>query len=327
MIIVTGGAGFIGSALVHELNRRGREDIIIVDQLGSDSRWRNLRALAYADYLEKEDFIESARSRQFPEGIETIIHMGACSDTTETDASFLIRNNFEYSKTLIEFAVERGIRLVYASSAATYGDGAQGYADDENLLPTLRPLNMYGYSKQLTDSWAWRRGMLKRVAGVKFSNVYGPNEYHKGSMRSVILKAFEQIKEQGKVQLFKSYHDSYPDGGQVRDFIYVKDAVAMTLFLVDNPQLNGLFNIGSGQARCWNDLAAAVFSALGREPRIEYIEMPEELKGRYQYHTELKMEKLRKAGYAKDDYKLEDGIADYVSDYLAPGMKYFGDEP
>ncbi len=325
MIVVTGGAGFIGSALIWALNRRGQSDILVVDRLDDDERWRNLRVLQFADYLDKDEFIALIRERRLPGRVETILHMGACSDTAESDAAFLLRNNFEYSKWLIEYAVDQGVRLVYASSAATYGDGAQGYADDESQLSELRPLNKYGYSKHLTDLWAWRRDLLALVAGVKFSNVFGPNEYHKEDMRSVVHKAFDQIGRSGQVELFKSYRSDYPHGGQTRDFIYVKDAVDMTLFLADHPNLNGLYNIGTGQARTWNDLAKAVFAALGLEPRIEYIEMPDSLRPRYQYHTRLNMEKLRQAGYGQTPRSLEQAVADYVQNYLKPG-KYLGDE-
>ncbi len=325
MIVVTGGAGFIGSALIWQLNLLGREDILVVDQLGEDERWANLRALNYLDYMDKVEFIDLVRTRRLPGSVETVLHMGACSDTSERDADYLVQNNFSYTKSLIEYAVEQGVRLVYASSAATYGDGAQGYLDNELLLPKLRPLNMYGYSKHMTDVWAWRQGMLSNVAGVKFSNVFGPNEYHKGQMRSLVDKAFQQITQTGKVQLFKSYRPEYVDGGQVRDFIYVKDAVSMTLHLADRHGANGIFNIGAGCARSWNDLASAVFQALDRPVKIEYIEMPESLRGRYQYHTELEVDKLRETGWTASPGKLEDGVTDYVRNYLRAG-KYLGEE-
>ena len=325
MIVVTGGAGFIGSALIWALNSRGREDVLVVDRLGTDDRWRNLRALSYADFMDKDDFIDLVRCRRLPGGIETILHMGACSDTAENDADFLMRNNFAYSKNLIEYAVEQGIRLVYASSAATYGDGEQGYADDENQLPRLRPLNMYGYSKHITDLWAWRQGALAAVAGVKFSNVFGPNEYHKGEMRSLVHKAFGQMKESGRVRLFKSYRPEYADGEQVRDFIYVKDAVAMTLYLAEHGELNGLFNIGSGCARSWNDLVRSLSKAMEHGCQIEYVEMPEQLRARYQYHTRLNIDKIKRVGWRQVSRSLEEGVKDYVKKYMLED-KFLGEE-
>ncbi len=324
MIIVTGGAGFIGSALVWALNQRGEEDILIVDHLGTGEKWKNLRALKYADYMEKNEFIDLIKANELFAPVSCILHMGACSSTTETDASYLARNNFAYTKNLLEYAATNGIHTVYASSAATYGDGAQGYRDDEEQMPELRPLNMYGYSKQMVDLWAWRKGYLNEAAAVKFSNVYGANEQHKGSMRSMVRKAWEQINETGTVRLFKSYLNEYADGEQVRDFIYVKDAVDMTLFLTDHPELHGVFNIGSGRARSWNDLMKAVFNAMNKPMNIEYVDMPQELRGRYQYHTELDMSKLKNAGYAKSPAAIEDAITDYVQNYLDKN-KHLGD--
>jgi ADP-L-glycero-D-manno-heptose 6-epimerase len=318
MIIVTGGAGFIGSALVWALNERGEDDILIVDHLGTSEKWKNLRALRYADYMEKDDFLDRLWDNSLDAPVSCILHMGACSATTEKDASYLVRNNFDYTKQVLEYAAENDIRVVYASSAATYGDGSQGYRDDETALDALRPLNMYGYSKQMADQWALRNGHLKTAAAVKFSNVFGPNEQHKGDMRSMVSKAWKQIRAEGKVKLFKSHREEYADGEQVRDFVYVKDAVAMTLFLADNPELNGIFNVGCGAARSWNDLATAVFKSLDKPVNIEYVPMPEELRGKYQYHTELDMSKMREAGFSAPVATLEDAVADYVRNYLEP---------
>ncbi len=321
MIVVTGGAGFIGSALVHALNRRGEENIIIVDRLGTGDKWKNLNGLKYTDVIHKDDFYEMLIEEELPEEIDVIFHLGACSSTTEKDADYLLFNNYVYSVELARYAADNGIRFIYASSAATYGDGSQGYNDDENALESLRPLNMYGYSKQMFDLWAKRNGLLDKIVGVKYFNVYGPNEYHKGDMRSVVHKAFGQIKETGKVKLFKSYKEEYPDGGQMRDFIYVKDAVEMTLFFMDNRDANGIFNVGTGKARTWNDLVKAIFDALGKPVEIEYIEMPQELRGKYQYFTEAKMNKIRQAGYDKPISSIEEGVADYVKNYLL-GKEY-----
>jgi len=259
MIVVTGGAGFIGSTLIAGLNSRGLSDILVVDELACDQKWKNLRNLSFADYVEKDNFLEMVLADKLPSGIDAVLHMGACSDTTETNASYLIKNNYEYTKLLAQWATDANIRFVYASSAATYGDGSAGFKDDEKHIDKLRPLNMYGYSKQLFDLWARRTGLLKKIVGLKYFNVFGPNEYHKADMRSFCLKAFEQINATGKVRLFKSYRPKYKDGEQMRDFLYVKDAVEMTLFFLDNAKLNGLFNIGTGKARTWNDLVKAVF--------------------------------------------------------------------
>ncbi|MHC4638626.1 MAG: ADP-glyceromanno-heptose 6-epimerase [Planctomycetota bacterium] len=325
MIVVTGGAGFIGSAIIAELNRRGQNDILIVDELGKDQKWKNLRNLAFADYLEKDDFLNLVIENKISLPIKAILHMGACSDTTETDASYLIRNNYECTKVLTQWATNDNIRFIYASSAATYGDGSAGFLDDEETIHELQPLNMYGYSKQLFDLWARRTGLLSKIVGLKYFNVFGPNEYHKGHMRSFVVKAFEQINEKGHVGLFKSYIPEYKDGEQQRDFLYVKDAVDMTLFLLDNPNINGLFNIGSGKVRTWNDLVNAVFAAMDKEPNIKYIDMPDSIRDQYQYFTQADISKLRNAGYEKEIIPLEDAIKDYVRNYLQKN-DYLGDE-
>jgi ADP-L-glycero-D-manno-heptose 6-epimerase len=316
MIVVTGGAGFIGSALIAALNGRGISDILVVDRLGADGRWKNLRNLSFADYVEKDDFLEMVFADKAPSGIEAVLHMGACTDTTETDASYLIKNNYEYTKLLAQWATDADVRFIYASSAATYGDGSAGFSDDEEKIENLRPLNMYGYSKQLFDLWARRTGLLKKIVGLKYFNVFGPNEYHKSDMRSFVLKAFEQINATGKVRLFKSYKPEYKDGEQRRDFLYVKDAVDMTLFFLDNPKLSGLFNIGAGKARTWNDLVKAVFAAMDKKPNLGYIEMPDSIRNQYQYFTRADITKLKQAGYKKEITSLEDAIRDYVQNYL-----------
>ncbi len=316
MIIVTGGAGFIGSAIVAGLNSRGIDDIVIVDILGSDQKWKNLRRLRFADYVEADDFLEMLTAGKIDWPIEVIFHMGACSDTTERDASYMIRNNYDFSKLLANWAAGQGQRFIYASSAATYGDGSQGFSDDEAELDKLQPLNIYGYSKQMFDLWARRAGLLKRIVGLKYFNVFGPNEYHKGEMRSFVVKAFEQINAAGKVGLFKSYRPDYADGEQKRDFLYIKDAVDATLFFLDNQKIAGIFNIGTGQARTWNDLAKATFAAMNKEPNIEYIPMPANLRDRYQYFTQADITRLRTTGYKKEPTSLEDAIKDYVQNYL-----------
>ncbi len=325
MIIVTGGAGFIGSALIAALNKRQITDILVVDELGTDRKWKNLRNLSFADYVEKDDFLEMVIEDKLDSSIDAVFHLGACSDTTETNASYLIKNNYEYSKLLAQWATADNIRFIYASSAATYGDGSAGFSDDQEKIENLRPLNMYGYSKHLFDLWARRAGLLKKIVGLKYFNVFGPNEYHKADMRSFCIKAFEQITSTGKVRLFKSYKPEYADGEQKRDFIYVKDAVEITLFFYDNSKISGLFNIGTGKARTWNELVKAVFAAMGKKPNIEYIEMPESIRNQYQYFTEADITNLRKAGYDNETTPLEDAIKDYVQNYLQEN-KYLATE-
>ena len=319
MIVVTGGAGFIGSAIVAELNRRGQTDILIVDALGHSVKWKNLRALSFSDYAERDDFLNHVREGQIADEVDTVFHMGACSSTTETDCSFLIRNNFEYTKHLAQWCVASDIRFVYASSAATYGAGEQGFRDDATEIHTLCPLNPYGYSKQLFDLWAHKHGLLDKIIGLKYFNVFGPNEYHKGDMRSYALKGFEQIKASACVKLFKSGDSKYAHGECVRDFIYVKDAVDMTLFFMDHPDIAGLFNIGTGRARTWNDYVKAIFAALGQEAHIDYIDMPDAIRHQYQYYTQACMDRLYQAGYSRTPLSLEEAIRDYVQNYLERG--------
>ncbi len=324
MIVVTGGAGFIGSAIVWKLNQQGQNNIIIVDELGTDDKWKNIVALKFEDFIHKDDFISMIIDRAIPFEISAIIHMGANSSTTEKDADHLFSNNYLYTQELAKYCFEKNIRFIYASSAATYGDGSLGFDDDENKLETLRPLNMYGYSKQLFDLWTKKNGAFDKIVGLKYFNVYGPNEYHKGDMRSVVHKAFEQIRDTGKVKLFKSLNPKYKDGEQLRDFIYIKDAVEMTLFFLDKPNINGLFNLGTGNSRTWNDLVASIFNSLNKPVNIEYIDLPEHLREKYQYFTEANMNKIKKAGYNTPIKSLEVGVADYVKNYLS-GNQFLGD--
>ncbi|MBN1380585.1 MAG: ADP-glyceromanno-heptose 6-epimerase [Deltaproteobacteria bacterium] len=322
MIVVTGGAGFIGSAFVSKLNREGITDIVIVDELGASDKWKNLVHNRYADYVHKDHFIEMIGEDNIPFGIEAIVHMGACSSTTERDADYLMENNYHYTCCLAEWALEHKVRFIYASSAATYGDGAQGFSDDHESTRTLHPINMYGYSKQLFDLWVLRRGVEDEIAGIKFFNVFGPNEYHKEDMTSVVFKAFHQIRETGKVRLFKSYRPEYGDGEQMRDFVYVKDCTDVIWWLLNHPEANGIFNLGTGKARTWNDLIQAVFAALILPRQIEYIEMPEAIRDQYQYFTEAKMDKLERAGCPVKFRSLEDAVYDYVVHYLQTADPY-----
>ncbi len=322
MIVITGAAGFIGSALVWRLNQLGKNNIIIVDELGKDEKWKNLTSLDYDDFINKDVFIEKIKTG-LDFKVDTIIHMGANSSTTEKDADHLMENNFEYTKKLALYAINKDIRFIYASSAATYGDGNLGFDDKDEISKTLRPLNMYGYSKNLFDIWALKKNMFDKIVGIKYFNVFGPNEYHKGDMRSVVHKAFEQIRDTAKVRLFKSRHKDYKDGEQKRDFVYIKDAVDMTLFFMDNKDKNGLYNVGSGKARTWNDLVTALFNAVGKPVNIEYIDLPDHLADKYQYFTEAKLDKIKKAGYTNQISSLEEGVTDYVKNYLVPD-KYLG---
>lgn len=319
MIVVTGGTGFIGSALIWALNRRGEDDILVVDHLRHTEKWKNLVGLRFTDYLDKSVFIDRLCRGQFGDRIRAILHMGACSATTEKDADYLMENNYRYTARIATWRESHpACRLIYASSAATYGDGSGGYADDETALDQLRPLNMYGYSKHLFDLLALRRGWLKDIVGLKYFNVFGPNEYHKGDMRSVVNKAYPQVRDHGVIRLFKSHRPDYRDGEQLRDFIYVKDAVAMTLFFLERSGIGGIFNIGTGRARSWNDVAAALFKAAGQPLAIEYIPMPEDLQGKYQYHTCADLTKLRAAGWSQVCRDLDAAVDDYVRNYLAP---------
>lgn len=319
-IIVTGGAGFLGSAIVWRLNQLGHEDILIVDRADETDKWKNLTPLKFIDYIDADDFIDDLGLHK---DTDVIFHMGACSSTTETDADYMLRNNYQYTKDLADFAVANDIRFIYASSAATYGDGSAGMDDGIETLDALRPLNIYGYSKHLFDQYAAKNEMFDRIVGLKYFNVFGPNEDHKGDMRSLVNKAFGQINATGKLKLFRSANPEYADGEFGRDFVYVKDAVGMTLHFLDRNG-GGLFNVGSGRMNTWNALAYAIFRALDLPKIVEYIDMPENLRGRYQYHTRADLTRIRDAGYVTETTSLDDAVLDYVRNYLTPG-KHLGD--
>lgn len=322
MIIVTGGAGFIGSAFIWKLNTAGIDDIIVVDEIAPSEKRRNIANLKFRDYIDKDKFLQQIGNQKLPYDVDTVIHMGACTSTTEQNAAYLMQNNYSYTRTLAEWAIQNNVHLIYASSAATYGDGSYGYSDDDETTLKLQPLNMYGHSKHLFDLWALRTKAINKIVGIKFFNVFGPNEYHKGDMASVVFKAYQQIKNTGKVRLFKSYKDNYKDGEQCRDFIYAKDCVEVMWWLMQHKKVTGLFNLGTGKARRWNDLANAVFSAMNIKSSIEYIEMPETIRGSYQYFTEATMEKLRSAGCDIKFHTLEDAVSDYVTNYLKKQNPY-----
>jgi ADP-L-glycero-D-manno-heptose 6-epimerase len=336
-ILVTGGAGFIGSALVWALNQRGHTDIVVADFLNPAARWRdsvpltlnapekekNLRPLKFAQFVEADAF----RTRLLAEPnafgkFSAVFHLGANSSTTEKNEAYLRDINYDYTRQLAAWSLAQGARFIYASSAATYGDGTAGMDDKDANLARLHPLNLYGQSKQDFDVFAQREGILDRIVGVKYFNVFGPNEDHKGDMRSLVNKAYRQILTTGRVQLFKSHKPEFKDGEQMRDFLYVKDAIEMTLHFAERATTaGGLYNLGSGEANTWLTLTRAIFAALGREPAIDFIEMPEVLRGKYQYFTLADVSKLRATGYTRAMTPLPDAVRDYVQNYLGPGKK------
>lgn len=322
-LVVTGGAGLIGSALIWGLNNRNIENIWLVDsQESNDEKNKNLAPLSFSRHLSPEDFRKLVRENSDElSSISTIFHLGACSSTTETNEAYLDDNNLGYTRELCEWSLEHGVRFVYASSASTYGDGSLGMDDQDLDLAKFQPLNLYGWSKHKFDLLAKENQWLEHIVGLKYFNVYGPNEEHKGDMRSVVSKAYEQIASTGEMTLFKSYHPDYGDGEQMRDFLYVKDAVLMTIWLAESTRANGLFNLGNGQARTWLDLGHSIFSALGTDSNIRFIEMPEILRDKYQYFTEAKIDKLRHAGYSNELFALEDAVKDYVTQYLVPNRR------
>jgi ADP-L-glycero-D-manno-heptose 6-epimerase len=325
MLLVTGGAGFIGSNVVAALNEAGRTDIAVSDFFGSDTKWRNLAKRRLIDAVAPADLPAWLDGRK----LDAVIHMGAISDTTATDADAVLENNFKLSLRLLDWCTAARVSFIYASSAATYGDGADGFEDDWSpaALTRLRPMNLYGWSKQLfdlalVDRMTKRDRLPPQWAGLKFFNVFGPNEYHKGEMMSLVAKRFDDAKEGRKVRLFKSHRAGIEDGDQRRDFIYVDDAVAVVRWLMETPSVSGIFNVGTGKARSFRDLIAALFRALGREPNIEYIDMPEAIRSQYQYFTEAKVDNLRRAGYNAGFTTLEDGVRRYVTQFLDTADRY-----
>ncbi|MFC1804389.1 ADP-glyceromanno-heptose 6-epimerase [Candidatus Omnitrophota bacterium] len=311
MIVLTGGAGFIGSCFLWKLNLEGIDDVVVVDDLNNKDKKLNLAGKRYREYLHKDEFLRRVKANDFPIP-EHIIHMGACSSTVLTDENYYIKNNYEYSRALAVWASACGAHFLYASSGATYGNGEFGFDDNDESTRKLQPLNYYGKYKHLFDLWVLDQFLKDKVTGLKFFNVFGPNEYHKKEMRSVVCKKFPEVRDEGRIRLFKSYDPGYKDGEQKRDFIYVKDAVEVMYYFFEHPDKSGIFNLGTGKAHSWNELAEAMFSALGKEPRIEYIEMPDYLQGRYQYFTEAKIEKLKDAGCRYKFRSLKDSVKDYT---------------
>jgi ADP-L-glycero-D-manno-heptose 6-epimerase len=325
MLLITGGAGFIGSNVVAALNEAGRSDIVVNDVLGTDDKWRNLAKRQVADVVSPADLSGWLDGRK----LDAVIHMGAISDTTATDADLVMENNFHTSMRLLDWCTSVRVPFIYASSAATYGDGSQGFTDDwtPQALQKLKPMNLYGWSKQMFDQVVAERCAKKEKlppqwAGLKFFNVFGPNEYHKGEMMSLVAKRFDDAKNGRAVKLFKSHRDGIGDGEQRRDFIYVDDAVAVVRWLMQAPQVSGLFNVGTGKARSFRDLITALFHALGREPNIEYVDMPDNIRGQYQYFTQANVENLLRAGYNGGFTSLEDGVGRYVTRFLNTTDRY-----
>ncbi len=313
MIVVTGAAGLIGSCLVKYLNEQNYFHLLLVDDLKNGEKWKNLVGKKFEALISKEDLFRFLQGRE--EEISAIIHLGACSDTTEHNADYLLENNYRYSVKLAEYALENEIRFIYASSAATYGDGKRGFSDDESQLEALRPLNMYGYSKHLFDLWLSSQKLLGKAVGLKYFNVFGPNEYHKQRMASMIFHMFFQIKKEGRVRLFKSNHSSYKDGEQCRDFIYVKDAVQMTAGFLNN-DFCGIFNVGRGKAVTWNALVRALFGAMNQEANIEYIDIPENISAQYQNYTCADMQKYFALHPQAQTREIQESVKEYVQEYL-----------
>ncbi len=322
MILVTGAAGFIGSAVACALNRRGRSDLILSDRFGKGEKWKNVAGLRYSRFVHSEELGAFLDADPQAAKIQAVVHLGACSDTTEPDMDYLLGNNVDFSIMLCSWTRERGVRFVYASSAAVYGDGSLGFSDADSLTPKLRPLNKYGFSKWMFDMWVLENGHIGSVAGLRYFNVFGPNEYHKGKMASVVFHAVPQVQAAGKIRLFESHRPDFGHGEQARDFIYVDEVVDATLFALETPSANGIFNVGTGKAHTFNDLARGVFAGFGKPPVIEYFPMPEELQGRYQYYTQADMARLRAAGYPAQPDRFQEYVARYVRDYLAPGYRY-----
>ena len=321
MIVVTGAAGFIGSCLVGRLNKEGRTDIVVVDDFSKTEKANNLEGKTIQTKVGRKDFI--AWLKDFADEIDFIYHIGARTDTTEFDKAIFDELNVNYSKAIWEICVEKAIPLVYASSAATYGLGEFGYKDDHSIIPSLKPLNPYGDSKNDFDIWVLEQTKFPPFwAGLKFFNVYGPNEYHKGRMASVIFHTFNQIQENGGMKLFRSHNPNYTDGGQLRDFVYVKDVIEVCLFLMNDKPTSGIYNLGSGKARTFLDLAKNTFKNTGKPENIDFIDTPIDIRDKYQYFTEADMSKLIGEGYKVPFHTLEDGVADYVTNYLV-GSKYY----
>jgi len=319
MIVITGGAGFIGSCLLKYLNDRGREDILIVDNLDTSTKWKNLIGKEFIDYIPKYEFIDFLNNVEDTDFIECVFHLGACSSTTENDIDYLYDNNYNFSKDVANFCLDNNVKLIYASSAATYGMGENGFNDDEFI--NLSPLNGYGFSKYLFDKWVVKMDLENSFCGFKFFNVFGPNEYHKKNMSSMVYKSYNQIKNSGKVNLFKSNSTEFGNGEQLRDFIYVKDVCKVLLEAYDK-NITGIFNLGTGKASSWNELISNVFKSLDKDINIEYIDMPTDIVNQYQNYTKAEMSKYHNAKFETEFMSLEESVNDYVKNYLENNNKY-----
>lgn len=325
LIVITGAAGFIGSGVVRYLNNKGYTNLLLVDDFGKTQKWKNLRHKKFIEFISRHELFDFLDGRE--ENIESFVHLGAHSSTVEVNADVFMEMNYRYSIRLAEYALKHNHRFIYASSAATYGDGSLGFSDSEDQLDHLCPLNVYGFSKHMFDKWLQERGVLDKVVGLKYFNIYGPNEYEKGRMASMVMHMTHQIQKIGKVLLFKSSDpEKFKDGEQCRDFFYVKDAVKMTCFFLDH-DLNGIFNVGIGEANTWNKMAKLIFEFLGKRPNIEYISMPKDLVGKYQDYTCAEMNKfysgIKQNNWVyKNDFSFESGLKDYVSNYLLKGARW-----
>lgn len=316
MILVTGAAGFIGSVLVKELNLKGRDDLILVDRLGTDEKWKNFRGKSFIEYIHADELFTGAWDEVLA-GVTAIYHLGACSSTTERDVDFLMENNVNYSKALFDLATENDLPIIYASSAATYGGIEEGFDDDHDKIVNLRPLNAYGYSKQLFDEWVLKLEKKPSIwYGIKFFNVFGPNEYHKEEMRSLVHKAYGQIKENGHVKLFKSHRPDYENGKQLRDFVYVKDCVEVLIQMMEKKTGSGIYNLGTGKANSFLDLVDFTFQAMSVTTKIDYIDMPESIRDQYQYFTKANIKKLNELLPEFKFRSLKDSVTDYVTNHL-----------
>lgn len=325
MILVTGAAGFIGSAVVWSLNQRGITDLILADSFGKTDKWKNLRGLKFTEFVDRGDLFDALENAEWAKDIKAVVHMGACADTTQADVDFLMTWNYEYSRILCEWSLANNARFIYASSAAVYGDGALGFSDKDELTPKLRPLNAYGFSKWLFDMWVLEHKLQDKVAGLRFFNVFGPNEYHKARMASVILHAYPQARDTNKVRLFESHRSDFKHGEQRRDFIHIAEVLTGIKFLLDKPTVNGIFNLGTGTPHTYNQLAENVFKALGKRTNIEYFPMPEDLRNRYQYETCADMTKFYAAGLPEFTDRFGEFVQSYVRDYMDKGGKYLAD--
>ncbi len=322
MIIVTGAAGFIGSVIAKSLNLDGNKGLLLVDKFTKPTKWKNIIGLKFSDFIDRDSFLERLEKGEFKD-VKLVIHMGACADTTEFDMNYLMHQNYEYSKRLCLWCLKNNVRFIYASSAAVYGDGSKGFSDNNELTMELEPLNPYGLSKLLFDQWLINTGNVNSVVGLRFFNVFGPNEYHKNKMSSIIYRSFPMAKKEGVVCLFKSYVKDIEHGNQRRDFIYVKDVVRIVDFFIKNSSVNGIFNVGTGKARSFNDLATSLLKAMNKKPIIEYFDMPEEIRNKYQYFTEADISKLIRAGYNKEIDSMELVVSDYVQNYLSKDNMYY----